>query len=170
MFDRNYYVIRECEQSIRIIREEMKGLGDKDIHNLEYILYSIKPGSYLFERGCIKTLRKAIKLLKEHKVIEEKRGDDMPSIEHMRSAISDAYPSEGWKYRCEHMHQNQVIAIYRSLLKRGAFSYTDGTERIAKGKSGKDSPDLGVSEGCKDAPKFIPFTGVQLSMFDIMNE
>ena len=169
MFDRNYYVIRECEQSIRIIREEMKGLGDKDIHNLEYILYSIKPGSYLFERGCIKTLRKAIALFKKQKAIEEKRGDDMPSIEHMISAISDAYPSEGWKYRCEHMHQNQVIAIYRSLLKRGAFESGGVKSSENVGASG-DLGISGVSEGCKDAPKFIPFTGVQLSMFDILNE
>lgn len=161
-FNHKDYAIRECEQSIRILREEMKGLGDKDIHNLEYILYSIKPGSLLFKRGCIRSLRKAIKLLKKEKqkAIEEKGDDTMPSIEHMRSAISDAYEGEGWKFRCEHMHQNQVIAIYRSLMKRGAFE--PGGLKRAKQSSGVDCPETAT-----DAPKFIPYTGVQLSMFDI---
>ena len=165
-FNRKDYAIRECEQSIRILREEMKGLGDKDIHNLEYILYSIKPGSFLFKRGCIRSLRKAIKLLEKQKAIEEKGDDTMPSIEHMRSAISDAYEGEGWKFRCEHMHQNQVIAIYRSLLKRGAFTYTDGTERV-KGAKHKKGSKQNSPETATDAPKFIPYTGVQLSMFDL---
>lgn len=160
MFDRNYYVIRECEEHLRILREEMNGLGNKDIHNLEFILYSIKPRSYLFKRGCIKTLRKAIALFKKQESIEEKRGDTMPSIEHMRSAISDAYPGEGWKFRCEHMHANQVIAIYRSLMRRGAFE-GDGLA----GSSIKSSPETAT-----DGPKFIPYTGVQLSMFDILND
>lgn len=155
-FNRNDYAIRECEQSIRILREEMKGLGDEDVHNLEYILYSIKPGSFLFKRGCIRSLRKAIKLLKKQK------GDDtMPSIEHMRSAISDAYEGEGWKFRCRHMHANQVIAIYGSLMRRGAFE-PGGLERAKQSSS-----DLEGCDGCTDGPRFIPFTGVQLSMFDL---
>lgn len=88
----------------------------------------------------------------------------MPSIEHMRSAISDAYEGEGWKFRCEHMHQNQVIAIYRSLLKRGAFE-PGGLKRAGENAS-KSSPD-NSPETATDAPKFIPYTGVQLSMFDL---
>lgn len=83
----------------------------------------------------------------------------MPSIEHMRSAISDAYPGEGWKYRCEHMHQNQVIAIYRSLLKRGAF---DGSVVRSSKDTKQSSPETAT-----DAPIFVPYTGVQLSMFDL---
>ena len=65
--DRNYYDIRGCHETMRIITDEIHGIGDKDIHNLELILYSIKPHSYFFRRGCIKTLRKAIELMKEEK-------------------------------------------------------------------------------------------------------
>lgn len=168
MSNRTYYVIRECEEHLRILREELNGLGDKDIHNLEYLLYSIKPGSFLFRRGCIKTLRKAIALFRKQNAIEEKRGDDMPSVEHMRSAISDAYPGEGWKYRCEHMHENQVIAIYRSLMKRGVFD--SGSKQSCGGTKQCCGKTKQTCEACKDAPRFIPYTGVQLSMFDVLND
>lgn len=155
-FNRRDYTIRGCQERNKILMEEWKGIGDKDINNLKLILFSIMPGSYWFRRGCIRSLRKAIKLLEK-----EKKGDDtMPSIEHMRSAISDAYEGEGWKFRCQHMHQNQVIAIYRSLMKRGAFE-PGGLDRSKKG-SKQNSPETAT-----DAPRFIPYTGVQLSMFDL---
>lgn len=64
---RKDYAIRECEESIKILKDEMSGIGDKDIHNLELILYSIKPYSYWWRRGCISSLRKAIKALKKEK-------------------------------------------------------------------------------------------------------
>lgn len=57
------YVMRKCEKEQQIIKDEMNGIGDKDIHNLEMILYSIMPGSYWYRRGCIKSLRKAIAAL-----------------------------------------------------------------------------------------------------------
>lgn len=155
-FNYRDYTIRGCEETIKILIEESKGIGDKDINNLKLILLSIKPRSYWFRRGCIRSLRKAIKLLEKEKAIEKKGDDTMPSIEHMRSAISDAYPGEGWKFRCEHMHANQVIAIYRSLMKRGAFEKSNGVAAV------KSSPETAT-----DAPRFIPYTGVQLSMFDI---
>lgn len=63
------YDIRECEETIRILKDESLGLGDKDIHNLELILYSIKPHSHWWRRGCISSLRKAIKALKKEKGI-----------------------------------------------------------------------------------------------------
>lgn len=159
-FDYRDYTIRECEEATKILIDEGKGIGDKDINNLKLILLSIKPRSYWFRRGCIRSLRKAIKLLEKEKGISKKGDDTMPSIEHMRSAVSDAYPGEGWKFRCEHMHANQVIAIYRSLMKRGAFE-PGGLSRSKKDAS-KSSPETAT-----DAPRFIPYTGVQLSMFDI---
>lgn len=64
---RRDYDIQECEETIRILRDESLGLGDKDIHNLELILYSIKPYSRWWLRGCISSLRKAIKALKKRK-------------------------------------------------------------------------------------------------------
>lgn len=60
---RQEYVMRKCEKEQQIIKDEMNGIGDKDIHNLEMILYSIMPGSYWYRRGCIKSLRKAISAL-----------------------------------------------------------------------------------------------------------
>ena len=160
-FNRKDYLFREIEEVPKILKEEIKGIGDKDINNLKLILYSIKPCSYWFRRGCIRSLRKAIKLL------EKQKGDDaMPSIEHMRSAISDAYPGEGWKFRCEHMHANQVIAIYGSLMKRGVFD-SSGERGFVAYRSSKNSVRT-----AKDAPanKFnmVEPSGeswVQLSMF-----
>ena len=70
----NDYVIRECEEGIRIIKDEIAGIGDKDIHNLELILYSIKPHSYWWRRGCISSLRKAIKALEKEKEKEKQNG------------------------------------------------------------------------------------------------
>ena len=64
---RRDYDIQECEETIRILRDESLGLGDKDIHNLELILYSIKSYSRWWRRGCISSLRKAIKALKKEK-------------------------------------------------------------------------------------------------------
>ena len=64
---RRNYDIRESAETIRIFRDESLGLGDKDIHNLELILYSIKPYSRWWLRGCISSLRKAIKALKKEK-------------------------------------------------------------------------------------------------------
>lgn len=67
MDSRMDYHIREYEETIRIFRDESLGLGDKDIHNLELILYSIRPYSLWWRRGCISSLRKAIKALKKEK-------------------------------------------------------------------------------------------------------
>lgn len=64
---RKDYIIRDCEESIKILKDEMNGIGDKDIHNLELLLYSIRPDSYFWRRGCISSLRKAIKALKKEK-------------------------------------------------------------------------------------------------------
>lgn len=66
---RKDYDIRECEETIRILKDESLGLGDKDIHNLELIMYSIKPHSHWWRRGCISSLHKAIKALKKEKGI-----------------------------------------------------------------------------------------------------
>ena len=71
MFKRKEYVVRDVEESVRIFTDEMKGLGDKDIHNLELIMYSIRPGSFWFRRGCISSLRKAIKLLEANQTTKE---------------------------------------------------------------------------------------------------
>ena len=57
---------RELE---RIERELAEGTVDKDVLNLEYMLYSIDMGSELYSMGCIKTLRKAIELVKKAKGI-----------------------------------------------------------------------------------------------------
>lgn len=57
------YTERELETKTRIMLEEEQGIGDVDIHNLELLLVSIRPGSYLWNRGCIKTLKKAIAML-----------------------------------------------------------------------------------------------------------
>lgn len=62
-FNRQDYVMRQCNEYIRIQKDEHNGIGDKDIHNLEIMMYSIMPRSYWFKRGCISTLRKAIKAM-----------------------------------------------------------------------------------------------------------
>ena len=37
---RRDYDIRECEETIRILKDKSLGLGDKDIHNLKLILFN----------------------------------------------------------------------------------------------------------------------------------
>lgn len=64
---RDDYVSRQYEEYKRIFKEERDGIGDKDIHNLEMILYSIMPYSSWWRCGCISSLRKAIKALKKEK-------------------------------------------------------------------------------------------------------
>ena len=64
---REDYMNRKLKEEKRILEEEQQGIGDKDIHNLELILYSIMPRSYWFKRGCILSLRKAIAALEKEK-------------------------------------------------------------------------------------------------------
>lgn len=66
--NRRDYLLRELRETKRILDEEEFGAVDdydKDIHNLEIILYSIKPNSLWWRRGCIRSLRRAIKALKK---------------------------------------------------------------------------------------------------------
>ena len=73
-FNRQDYVLRRCEEEMRILKDEHNGIGDKDIHNLEVMMYSIMPRSYWFKRGCISTLRKAIKAMTKKDGCEYCRG------------------------------------------------------------------------------------------------
>ena len=59
--------IRGAEKTTEIIQEEIRGHGDKDINNLKLIMYSIMPGSYWWRRGMIRTLGKAIDLMRREK-------------------------------------------------------------------------------------------------------
>lgn len=64
--NRRDYLLRELRETKRILDKEVFGADyDKDIHNLEIILYSIKPNSLWWRRGCIRSLRRAIKALKK---------------------------------------------------------------------------------------------------------
>lgn len=60
------YEERSLREQERIIKDEIHGVGDRDIHNLELIMYSIRPGSLWFNRGCISSIRKAIKAIGVH--------------------------------------------------------------------------------------------------------
>ena len=42
-------------------------------------------------------------------------------IEQQRAAIMGVYPSIGWKYKCKHMPDYQVVAIYHRSQKDGKF-------------------------------------------------
>lgn len=64
--NRRDYLLREFRETQRILNTENSDADyDKDIHNLELILYSIKPNSLWWKRGCIRSLRRAIKALKK---------------------------------------------------------------------------------------------------------
>ena len=43
------------------------------------------------------------------------------TVQYMRSAISDVYPSRNWREEVNVMPDNRVIAIYYSFLERGVF-------------------------------------------------
>lgn len=45
--------------------------------------------------------------------------EDIMSIDNMRSHVENAYDSDSWKRKVRLMPDNQVIAIYKSLLNRG---------------------------------------------------
>ena len=66
MSDRDYR-LRQAEEKIRISRDLINGDGDRDILNLEYMIQSIDRNSIMWNMGCIKTLRKAIKLFEKEK-------------------------------------------------------------------------------------------------------
>ena len=70
------YRIRGAEERLRISQELYRGDGDKDILNLEYIMYGIMPGSILYNMGCIATLKKAIKLLEKEKTNGDGQSDN----------------------------------------------------------------------------------------------
>lgn len=65
------YRIRSHEERLRILQELNLGEGDKDVLNLEFIMYGILPGSSQYNMGCISSLRKAIKLLEKEKAKEK---------------------------------------------------------------------------------------------------
>lgn len=66
LITRQDYLLRELRETQRILNTENSDADyDKDIHNLELILYSIKPNSLWWKRGCIRSLRRAIKALKK---------------------------------------------------------------------------------------------------------
>lgn len=67
-FTTTNYRARNAEEQIRIMRDHINGDGNKDILNLEYIIYSIMPNSTMWRMGCVKTLRKAIELLKKEEM------------------------------------------------------------------------------------------------------
>lgn len=71
------------------------------------------------------------------------------TVEEMRAAIAQLY-GPGWKWRVSGMSENQVIAVYFSLLERGAF----------------DKKSTKPAKKAKVEGKFEPFgPGVQLSLF-----
>ena len=40
------------------------------------------------------------------------------NVDEMRAHIRDAYPGRSWKARCNVMRDQQVIAIYHSIIER----------------------------------------------------
>lgn len=44
------------------------------------------------------------------------------TVEAMRNKIGDVYESDRWRLRVRMMPDNQVIAIYRTMLNRGEFN------------------------------------------------
>lgn len=53
-------------------------------------------------------------------------------IEEMRKFVSDQYPGMGWKNKVRCMPDNQVLAIYRSMLQREARETKK--ERLSQGE------------------------------------
>lgn len=57
------------------------------------------------------------------------------TVDYMRSAISDVYPSREWRERVDRMPNDQIIAIYYDFLKYGRFE---------KGPAKKPAPKTDV--------------------------
>jgi hypothetical protein len=84
-------------------------------------------------------------------------------VEQMKRAIIDAYPYPEWKEKVLHnMSDEQVIAIYYSMLRSGRF------EKIKQQrKPVNEKVELKLINGEYKAVRTVTkYTGVQLSLFD----
>ena len=61
------------------------------------------------------------------------------NLHEMREFISNAYPGQKWKNRVKKMGENQIIAIYYSMIKRqNSLSQKDTHIKLDKTTVGKD--------------------------------
>jgi len=61
------------------------------------------------------------------------------NLHEMRNFISNAYPGQKWKNRVKKMGENQIIAIYYSMIKRqNSLSQKDTHINLDKTTVGKD--------------------------------
>lgn len=56
------------------------------------------------------------------------------NVKEMRAYISDAYPGKSWKARCAFMKEQQVVAIYHSLVNRDKEKKELRPKKARKGK------------------------------------
>ena len=79
------------------------------------------------------------------------------TVAQMRCAIYDIYPGDSWHEKVNNMPDNQVVAVYYSLLARGVFT---------KRPTGLDIPiHITVEAKGEDEPHFKPLVGEQLKLF-----
>ena len=81
------------------------------------------------------------------------------SIDFMRRAIADVYPGDEWKDKVAKMWEGQVVAVYHRFLKEGILD------------NGPDKPKpRGIDRMTEIKDDTFPETGVQLSIFDLLEE
>lgn len=79
------------------------------------------------------------------------------TVAQMRCAIYDIYPGDSWHEKVNNMPDNQVVAVYHSLLARKAFD---------KRPTGLDIPThITVEAKATDEQTFKPLIGEQLTLF-----
>lgn len=76
------------------------------------------------------------------------------SIDQMRYEIASVYPGPKWRERVRFMHDNQVIAIYKSFQQKGKFN-------------GKRDPYTGKIMGAEIPPP-PPSPYHQMTIFEYM--
>lgn len=69
------------------------------------------------------------------------------SIDQMREVIIDAYPGDLWRGKVNAMHDNQIIAIYQSMLHRFKSKNNRKSTKVCNSTSGRSSKT--VSEPSK---------------------
>lgn len=57
-------------------------------------------------------------------------------VNKMRSALSELYPGDNWKLKCQTMPDRQVVAIYKNMERTGRL----------KKKKPKKEPDIKKAE------------------------
>lgn len=83
----------------------------------------------------------------------------------MRCVIYDAYPGDSWHEKVNNMPDDQVVAVYFSLLNREGKKKMTKREAMTKHAELTAERKRKFAEVGKDEQRFKPLVGEQLTLF-----